>query len=228
MSFLLDFTLERISHVTLERIVPYETAIKRLREAPLDGTGDEKLFIYRDARIAPASFYPDDLNLTSLYVLKSRLEFQRALRIHLLARYRIDTLKLPGVIHLRTDEGLTGMAPPYVELYQERVTVLHGEGDRTPPQERVLNLWVLKDGIHRAQLAREEGVQLRCFSVAGAFPAVLPYAYPNAWSEVTICDEIPPVKKYHRRVDHHTFMRPIGVLRQTGDTAPSPEYGREK
>src|SRR2546422_295788 len=63
-----------------------------------------------------SDFYPTELNLTSLYVLRDRLEGLRTLRAELLQRYAIDVLQLSSVLHLRKSNGeLDAIAPPFVE-----------------------------------------------------------------------------------------------------------------
>ncbi len=209
-----------------EGTVPIEEAFAWLRNAPLEETDGQEICLYKDARIVLAHFFPEELNLTSLYIVKEKLEFQRRLRKHLLG-YGIDTLNLSEVIHLRTPEGIMAMAPPFTETYEERVIIVPKDGDRDPPEGRFVQLRVLKDGIHRATLARELGLQIRCIAVSSADPAHLPYAYPNSWDEVGVYDSVPAVKKFYRRQNPYSFMRPIKVLRQVGDKPPAAEYGRK-
>lgn len=213
--------------ITLERIEPYDMAFMRLREAPLEKAGDENILIYRDANIRLAKFYATELNPTSLYVLDYKLEFQRELRRYLMDRYRIDTFDPPGILHLRNgEEKLEAMFPPFVEAYGERVRILHKRGDRIPPKEQNPLLSILKDGIHRVYDAYQKNELFLCIFVSGALPEPRPYAYPNAWDEIQICDKVPAVKKYYRRQDPYTFMRPLTTLRQTGEAPVPPQWGR--
>ncbi|MDO8558570.1 MAG: hypothetical protein Q7S09_05330 [bacterium] len=218
-------------NITLMGTMPIEEAFERLRNAPLEAAGTEKIFIYRDATMRLCDFSPDELNPASLYVLKKNLETQRQIRAHFLQEHGIDTLQLSQVLHLRVagkdGERLVGMAPPFVEIQEERVKIVAGEGERSSPENLVLQIPILQDGIHRAHLAREAGVLLRCVVIQSRVTGYPLYAYPNHWSEVVLCDETPKVKKYYRREDPYTFMRPYTILQQISNPeAFKPEWGR--
>lgn len=203
-------------------------AFERLRAAPLEAAGGEEIFLYRDATMRLGDFHPDELNLTSLYVLEQNLAIQRDLHRTLLERYDIDTLRLSEVLRLKTGTEVTGMAPPVVEIYEETVHIVPRAGDRMPPIPLVLKIAIVKDGIHRVTLARELGKMLRCVVISGADRRILPYAYPNHWSQVQIYptkDEI-PLKKFYRREDPYSFMGPLKVLRQVGDTPTASQWNR--
>ncbi len=142
-------------------------------------------------------------------------------------RYQIDILKLSSILQLKTAEGqLLSMAPPFVEIYEERVQIISAVGDNDPPPALSLKIPILKDGIHRAWMAKEENIALRCIVVHGALRNNLPYAYPNAWPQVQLCDAKPIHKKYYRRKNPYSYMRPLKALRQAGDTPLAPEWGR--
>ena len=148
------------------------------------------------------------------------------LREYLLNEYSIDTLSLSEVLHLRTESGLIGMIPPYVEISEEVVTLLPMDGDRLPPEKQMLRVPLLIDGLHRAYLARELGIPITCLVVRNT-PKKYPYAaYPCSWNQVVLGDVVPKVKKFYRRQDPYTFMRPLDVLRQLPKT-DAPEYGRK-
>ena len=213
--------------VTIEKIEPIEAAFARLRAAPLDAAGDTPVYIYRNAHMRLADLAPDEVNLTSLYVLKPQIALLREMRKQLLGDYGVDILKLSSVLHLKTADGeILGMAPPFVEVYEEMVSVVPKPGDRQPPSELLLKIPVFKDGMHRAWIAREECELVRCVVVSGALGGHLPYAYPNAWSQVVAYNskEERGQKKFFRRQEPYTFMRPLRALRQTGDSLPKPEY----
>lgn len=213
--------------ITIERTLPItEKTFQLLRAAPLENTGDEEIFIYSDATMRLADLWPDTLNLTSLYLLRSRLAFQRDIHAHLLGKYGVDTLQLSSVLVLRNGDKLFGMTPLYVEVYQERVQLIPIPGDRLPPQETTLRVPILKDGLHRAAIAKEWGRTVRCVEIHGALENHPPYAYPNSWEQVVLCDELPEIKKFYRRQKPHTYMRPIRVLRSAAGAPPITEYGR--
>jgi len=211
----------------LERIEPIGEALARLRAAPLEVTGNEIIPIYRHATLRTGDFFPDELNPTALYVLARQIEYLQNMRRELLARYQIDILRLSSILHLRDerDGRLYGMAPPFVEIYEERVQIQPLPGDREP-SPLSLKIPILKDGIHRAWIAREERVMLGCIVAHGALPDHLPYAYPNEWSQVRVVDGRPEQKKIYRRQVPYSYLRPLKALRQTGDEAVPSEWGR--
>lgn len=213
--------------ITVVKNVPItQETFDLLRAAPLENTGDEEIFIYRNATMRLASLWPEEVNLTSLYVLQDRLDFQRELRAHLLKEYEVDTLQLSSVLTLQNGDKQFGMTPLYVEIYQETVQIIPLPGDRLPPKEVSLRVPILKDGLHRMWLAREEGIQAGCILIHGALKEYPPYAYPNSWEEVSVCEEIPKTKKFYRRQQPHTHMRPVDTLRTAADAPSITEYGR--
>lgn len=212
---------------TIENTEPIEAAFARLREAPLEAADGEDVRIYMNATMRVADFYPDELNLTSLYVLKPTIAQLEKLRAELLQNHAVDILRHGCILHVRTDDGkLIGTAPPFVEIYEEQVWVVKHRGERTPPSPVTVKIPILKDGIHRAWIARALGIPLRCIVVSGALPQYRPYAYPNGWSQVQLYDEKPPLKKYYRREEPYSFMRPLKVLRQTSAEPVKAEWGR--
>lgn len=214
--------------VKLEKVEPIEKAFARLRQAPLEATGSkDNILIYKNASMRICDFVPRELNPTSLYVLRGQLDMLRRLRLELLEQYQIDIFKLSHILHLRTEDGrLIGMAPPFVEFYEETVQILPLPEDRLSPPSQTVKLPIIKDGIHRIWLANEELETIRCIAVSGALQAYPPYAYPNAWSEVKVYDSKPEQKKFYRRHIPYSDLRPLKVLRQTGNEPPPPEWGR--
>jgi len=214
---------------TIEKIEPLDKAVARMRLTPLDGTmRDEEIKVYLHAHIRLGEFFAGELNPTSLYVLKNQLSLLRDMRHQLLNRYNIDILQLDSILHIRNDKGeLFGMAPPVVEIYEEDVMIVPRKGDRSPPGVLSLLIPILKDGIHRMYIAYYDRVPVKCIVIRGAAKEHLPYAYPNEWKDVMIFDAKPEVdqKKYFRRQERYSYMRPLRALRQTGDEPAAPEYG---
>lgn len=214
-------------NATIVRIEAIECAFERFRNAPLSAGGGKEDLPFHKANIRLSTMFTEEFNPGSLHVRRSRLEFQRELRRQLLERYQIDILNLSSMLHIGTEEGIWGMVPPYVEIVQENVCIVPRLGDRSPPPRTSINTAILVDGVHRAWIAREEGIPLQCILVSGVpkkYP--LPYAYPNEWSQIKIYDNPPKVKKFYRRQDPYTLMRPIEVMRQTDANPPQPEWGR--
>lgn len=216
-----------VEDITLEGIEPIEEAFIRLRAAPMDKAGDEEILVYERASLSIRDVDLDLVSPTSLYVLEENLAFQRELRLHLMAQASIDTLHLSGVLRLRGPDGVIGMAPPVVEIYQDTVSVSPQEGDALYENPIAMDFSILLDGIHRGMLAREMGMTLRCVVIQHALSGPLPYAYPNSWDEVGVYKEVPAVKKRYRRGNPYSFMRPVKYLGQVGGTAPITQYGRE-
>lgn len=213
---------------TIEKIEPVEEAFARLRAAPLDAANGEEICIYRNAQMRIADFYPGELNPTTLYVLRKQVELLRAMRLQFIEQYGIDILRQSNILHVRTDSGeMLGMAPPFVEFYVETVSIVARDGEKDPPAPLSLKIPILKDGMHRAWLARELGLPIRCVAVHGALEAYRPYAYPNSWADVKLFDETPKLKKHYRRPDAYSFMRPLRVLRQIDANAAPAQWGRK-
>lgn len=213
--------------VKIEKVEPIETAFARLRKAPLEATESlGKILIYENATMRICDFIPDELNPTSLYVLKAHLDSLKQLRKELLEQYQLDIFKQTDILHLRTENGqVIGLAPPFVEFYEETVRIISLPGDRIPPILEI-QIPVIKDGIHRIWLAKQENASINCIAVSGALTRHRPYAYPNSWSEIRVYDSKPELKKYYRRQKEYSNLRPLKVLRQTGDEPPPPEWGR--
>lgn len=214
-------------NIAIEKIEPIEKAFERLKNAALEAANGENILIYQNATMRLTDFFPEELNLTSLYILHDQLDFMKKLRKHILDLYTIDILQLSSILHLKKENGeIVGMAPPFVEIYSERVRIISLSKDQLPPNTSPIQIPILKDGIHRAWIAREENILLRCILVHGALQEYMPYAYPNPWSDVQIFEEKPELKKFYRRQNPYTFMRPLKALRQTSDVPPPPEWGR--
>ena len=214
--------------ITVEKIEPIEHAFERLRKAPLDATGDTHIPIYENARMRITELYPEEVNPTSLFVLKPQLALLREMRARFIDQCDIDILHLQAILHIRTESGeIIGMAPPVVEVYEETVHIIPQDGDQSPPRPIKLMVTILKDGMHRAWIARTDGETITCIKIHRAMDAHKPYAYPNEWSAVREYNSKAErgLKKFFRRVDPYTYMRPLRALRQTGADVPKHEYG---
>lgn len=219
--------LDRIQSIALERELPLEQAFEAARGAMLEKADGKEIFFYRNATFRLETLWPENLNPASLYLIKKNLDFQRELRRYLLEQYGIDTLRLDSVLHLQTAEGMKGMHPPYVEISEERLRLLPGPEDRNPPEKQTLRVPIIIDGLHRARIAMEEGLPLNCVVCSGAYDANYLYtSYPVHWSQVKVYDEVPPVKKFYRRQQQYSFMRPLEAFLL--GAAEQNKYGRKK
>lgn len=205
---------------------PLVQAFEAAENALLENTGEEKVLFYENASMRLAEFDPEELNPVSLYLLQKNIDFQIELRAHLLRQYEIDTLKQNEVLHLQDKDGkIHSLIPPYVEISTERVVLLPKKGDRQAPPCSVVNIPLIIDGLHRAEVARALGLNLFCITVRTKKTLNYPYAaYPVSWSEVQIYPEVPKVKKLYRRQDPYTFMRPLDAMRLL--QPDQSEYGR--
>lgn len=206
---------------------------RNMKNAPLENAGKKEILFYKDASFRLGEFYAEELNPTSLYALREKIEFQRELRERLMSRYDIDTLALDRVLHLKVDEKKEAMMPPYVEISEEKLRLSPREciSDRersyhAPPKVQILNIPPLIDGIHRVLLARELNLPVRCIVVRGINRRYLHCAYPNTWSEVARVGKVPEQKKFYRRREKYSFMRPLDVMRFLDKTAEK-EYDRK-
>ena len=212
--------------VTIAKRFPIEQGFKAIRQATLENAGDEEVFFYKSANLRLAEFLPEELNPVSLYLLEKNLDIQRTLREHLLENYGIDTLHLREILHLKTENGLVAMIPPYAEISEEVLKLIPQNGDREPAERTSIKVPIIPDGLHRATLAQELGETLTCIVASNLDTLRYPYAsYPVSWSEVKVYQETPKVKKFYRRQDPYTYMRPLDALRLLKPT--EVEYGRK-
>ncbi len=190
---------------------------QRLRRVPLfkpDAQGNP-IFPYKNARIEFRHTHPDDVNPTTLYLLRHGLEQQRHLRNafrehHDAGLNSIDTLRLSGAIVYRTEEGVRTMLPPIVEMQEEKVRYDNPHGDKVYPEPHLVNIPVINDGAHRMYLARQEkAIPLVCH-ISGVLSEYPFYAFPNHWDNVKIVDEVPAEKrekKLYKREDSYELYR---------------------
>lgn len=214
--------------VTIEKRIPIEQGFDAIRNATLENAGDEKIYFYKEAELRLAYFTPEELSPVALYLLEEHLKVQRELRHILLEEYGIDTLHLREILHLHTEKGLEAMIPPYVEISEEVVKLVAKDGDREPGDSTRIKVTIpiLPDGLHRAYLAQEVGETLTCVVASGMDTISYPYAsYPVSWSDVKVYQEVPPVKKFYRRQEKYSFMRPLDALRLLKPV--KVEYGRK-
>ncbi len=214
--------------VTIQKQIPIEKGFEAIRNAALENAGDEKIYFYREADLRLVDFVPEELSPVSLYLLEKNLEVQRELYHIFLEEYGIDTLHLQEILHLATDNGTVAMIPPYVEISEEVVRLVAKDGDREPDDSAKIKVAIpiIPDGLHRAYLAQQMGTTLTCIVASGIDTLAYPYAsYPVSWSRVKVYQEVPKVKKFYRRQDPYTFMRPLDALRLLEPV--KVEYGRK-
>lgn len=198
----------------------FEELEERVRSVPLlkacnpDGS---KIFVYQQADIRLRKVSTDELNPTTFYVVKKNLEFQRDLRVYLLAEHGVDTLALDGALELEnrdTNEQWT-LIPPVVEVSEEDVFFDNTRGDLRYDQSVRVKVPIINDGAHRAYLARKICQPLNVLSISNIPPEHPFYAYPNPWHMVNVVDAVPKSmadKKLYRRSNSYDLYRDFGVL----------------
>ncbi len=191
------------------KVEDFETGFDRLRKARLENAGGQTIYNFTNANFNLANFAYTDILPSTFYGLHRNLAFQRELRQVLLGQ-NIDSFNLPGLIYFSVGEKITGLGPPIVERYTEE----NGEV-----------VTALQDGIHRFLLARELNVMVNCIFIDDISMEYLPYAYPNAWAEVVLQDQVPAVKKKYRRSDHYTFLHSFKSIFDKS-IENKAEYGR--
>ena len=213
--------------VVIEQKESIECALARLRNSVLLYTGAKKNYYFRSATMRLADFLPQEINPSAFYVLRKNLEFQRELR-HELRAFGINTLHLDEVIHYRVDGGeLWGMAPPVVEIHEEFISIPSRR--QNDVSELRVRAALLEDGEHRIWNALEDNTTVRCILISNTDSVKYPFpAYPVTWSDVKVCDTVPPRKRYYRNPQNqYVFARPLHVLRQVGDMPPPIECDRK-
>lgn len=185
---------------------------QRLRQLQLlkpDEKGNP-IYPYKDAHITFRQVHTDEVNPTTLYLLRSGIEQQRQLRKEFLEQHGIDTLALHGAVVYRTDEGTRTLLPPIVEVQEEVVRYENTRGDTKYDAPFKVKISVINDGAHRVYLAREEKVFPTVCFITGALAEYPLYAFPNHWDDVKIVDAVPEKKedkKLYRREDNYALYR---------------------
>lgn len=204
--------------LTIVRRVPIKKYFAALRKTPLENVpSGEEIFIYKDARMELRKVWPDEINLSSFYLLEENLKRQYALREFLLREHGIDTLNLSECIIFVPDGGDPEkpmmLVPPYVEVVDELVVFPQRLDSVVCERQLRIKMPELSDGAHRMYIAREIGERCTVIWVVGAANWDHPlYAYPNHWEDVKRYPDIAhvPFKKLYRREDavRNTRMRP--------------------
>lgn len=174
--------------------VPMETLEEQIRNVTLLHQRDgEVVYPYADADIDLANVDYHRVRPTTLYVLRSHLEFQGRLSRDL-QKQGYHPLNLPGGLVLEDDEAETGEAmgliPPLVE-------------------ETVTDGMHLVDGAHRTYLGKQIGrTFFKALHVRGVREDCPVYAHPNDWDEIVQYDEVPsdPALKKRYRIENYASL----------------------
>lgn len=126
--------------ITIERIIPFETAIATFRSSPYDNTGDEFVFMRKDAVVRVADVHPNEINPGSLYVVRNRLDRIRQTREAFFDQHGIDIFHLPCVMWYSVEghDEVHRIAPPFIDISPELVQFVARPGESDPPPLRRL------------------------------------------------------------------------------------------
>jgi len=173
-----------ISEISVKEVLPFEELERRLR---ISTVAQGTMLPYSEASIELREYQPEQLNLTTNYLLRERLLFQERFREHLMSRFDIDPFHLEGIVILDTPEGEVSLAPPIVEhMYLPFASPQQLERGCTR-----LSLDVLLDGAHRCYLARRNGETIHCVQMSDVDELYQVPIIPNGWNEVMLVDQLP-------------------------------------
>ena len=200
------------------RRIDFSELERKVREVPLRGKDfdGKEIRVYEHAHISLRTMHPDEVNPTTFYLLRSNLEFQRALREHLMSTQGIDTLNLEGALEILNEKGeLWTLTPPIIEVTPRLVRYQPKEGEIYYRDVVKVQIPIINDGAHRIALARELGILFRALFISGADENFPFYAHPNEWSRTKVVDFVPSDKrdkKFYSREDCYALYRDFGVL----------------
>ncbi|MFA6073584.1 MAG: hypothetical protein WC758_05710 [Candidatus Woesearchaeota archaeon] len=205
-------------HVDVIREIEFSELESMIRTVPLiEGKKlSSPTHVYQDANISFREIFVNEVNLTTFYILRKNLEFQRTLRKYLLAKEGIDTLHLNCAYELKNEKNEIWMlTPPIIEVTPRRLKYVAQIGEKTYEDSVVLQIPIVNDGAHRVFLAKEEKETFTSIYISNALENFPFYAHPNDWSKVKIVEKIPEKKedkKFYSRENCYGLYRDFGVL----------------
>jgi len=207
-----------IPELMILHIERFQDAFQRLRCAKLEKC-DEDVIPFSNANFEVQSMRASDVLPATFYALQSRLTFQRNFRDKL-EKKGIDLFNLNGIVYFWDGHNVRALIPPIVEVYKE-------------PELIDAETMALQDGVHRMLIADVAGLSQRCIIIYGglAEEQYLPHGIPNAWSDITIRMDTPPVemkRKYRRPSRPYSNMRPFSALTDPRMHAIWADYGRPR
>lgn len=173
-----------ISEIGVKAILQFSRMEELLREVTVGYCGKHP---YGTAGIALHDFSPEQLNLTTSYLLRENLLFQEQLHDHLLEHYGIDTFRLQSLVILDTPEGEMALCPPIVE----HMHLFFASPQQAEQGCTRLSLDVLLDGAHRSYLAKRRGESITCVHLTDVDELYQVPIVPNSWNEVMVVDQLP-------------------------------------
>lgn len=168
---------------------PFEEITEDLKNIPMLTNPDKKP--YKNSNIKLITAIPENLNITALYYLKDKLEFQRKLREELLKEW-YDTLDLKWVLTYEWDDWQEySLMPPVVEIVERDVKIMPREWEIAYDKTFKIKYPVLLDWIHRTLLAKELWLPITTFYIENVDIETPAYSHPNTWAELKEHTEIP-------------------------------------
>jgi hypothetical protein len=195
----------------------FSELVEKVRQVPLMQKIDGKdVFVYEDARISKKTFHPEEINLTSCYLLSKNSKVQRELREHLMGKYNVDPLHLDGALELRNDSGEEWvLTPPIIELIPKMVKYVPNGVDLPYDVPVRVQLPCVIEGLHRVSLARELDEPFDSLFISGILKDAPFYSHPNGWDRVKSFDEVPrskEEKKMYVREDCYSLYRDFSIF----------------
>ncbi|MFH0961114.1 MAG: hypothetical protein V1820_00330 [archaeon] len=205
-----------VSSIGVKEILPWAALEGRLRKVGIVGSEQiprKDRGVYKRTLIESEAVRPEELNLTTEYLVRETVLFQEKLRERLHKDAGIDTLNLSGLAILETPDGEVVLAPPIVE---------QGKYFLACPQQiergcSKLSLPVLIDGGHRAYLGLRNGEEILIAKVSGVDELFQVPIVPNGWNDVMIVDRIPS-RQFKKRYLGESFWlyRDLSALGSKG------------
>ena len=194
----------------LKRYRNWQELVEMIRTVPLKGDG--ALHPYKTARIQPRLYSLNSLRPTAFYVLQTQVELQRYIFENLRTHYALGLFDLTGVIEYELGNTIHVMSPPIVERYYES------------RENRVVS--VIVDGLHRAFLARQLGIDaiwvVEITEIPSAYPLI---PLPADWHDVKAVSRAPDnkAKREYRFPSYEKFIRSNQYLSNISNVSVTEE-----
>lgn len=199
--------IEIISEIPFSEL---ETMVKKVPLVKKDKTGRE-IFVYENANISFRDLSVNEVNPTTLYIIKKNFEFQRDLREALIKSYGIDSLHLEAAYEIKNEDGsIWTLTPPIIEVTERRVNFVAGKEEIKYNNTIKINIPIINDGAHRVYLALKEGERFTGMYISDPNQKFPFYSHPNQWDQIKLVDKVPTSKeekKFYSREDCYALYR---------------------
>lgn len=188
-------------------ILTQRQLFEELRGVTLFGKKDK--LPYLDAEFEIKTVQPQDLQPSSFYVLKQRLNFL-ALLVDELIREKKELEKIDTILEYKDEfDHQHRIIPPIVELTD-------------------FKKWMILDGEHRIYIAMERHVEITVLFIRNVKYPYPCLPLPNGWKSVKIVETVPKVKRLYRpglndtEQTHYTLHRDLDRFGSQGTRKLSP------